>query len=144
MKRYFLDTNIFLRTLVKENEPSFKECCQLLKTVKLNKIKAVTANLVLAEVVWTLSSYYQFPKTKVIRAIKSIINLRGLKIIDGYNPLTTLEIFEDKNIKYIDALIASIEKVHSKEWIVVSYDKDFDKLEVLRTEPKEIIHLKTS
>lgn len=138
MKKYFLDTNIFLRALIKENKTSFKDCCQLLKMIKLNQIKAVTASLILAEIVWTLSSYYQFPKKKVVRAIKGIINLRGLKIVDNYSPLISLDLFSQKKVKYIDTLIVSIEEIQTKKWAVVSYDKDFDKLRVTRKEPREI------
>lgn len=138
MKKYFIDTNIFMRTLIKENKTSFENCYQLLRMVKLGKIKALTASLILAEIVWTLSSYYQFPKENVIQAIKGIISLRGLKIIDNYNPPFSLNLFSQKKVKYIGALIASIEEIQTKKWIVVSYDKDFDKLGVTRKEPEEI------
>lgn len=139
MKKYFLDTNIFLRTLIEEDATSFEDCFQVLILVKTNKIKAVTASLILAEVAWTLSSYYRFPKRKVVRALKSIINLRGLKIIDNYNSFISIELYSRKNVKYIDTLIASIKEIEAKKWVVISYDKDFDKLGLIRKEPKEII-----
>lgn len=144
MGKYFLDTNIFLRTLIREDEISFQECCRLLKAVKLNRIKAITANIVLAEIVWTLSSYYHFPKKEVVRAAKSIANLRGLKIIDDYDLSVALGIFESKNVRYIDCLIASIRKIQAKNWIIISYDQDFDKLNVLKKEPKEVLALLSS
>ncbi len=139
MKRYFIDTNIFLRALIQEDKASFEACCQVLQMIKSNQIKAITASIVLAEIVWTLSSYYQFPKKKVAQATKGVINLHGLKIIDNYNPTVSLELFGRKNVKYIDTLIASIQQIHSKKWIVVSYDRDFDKLGVFRKEPEEIV-----
>lgn len=136
--RYFVDTNIFLRTLIKENEKSFTECYRFLQAVKTNKIKAVTSTIILAEIVWTLSSYYIFPKEKITQAIRSIINLRGLKIIDKFNHLKAIELFEKKQVKYIDTLISSMEKISQRQWIVVSFDHDFDKLGITRKEPKEI------
>ena len=139
MKYYFVDTNIFLRTLIKDEQKSFDECCRFLKTVKLNKVKAASSSLVLAEVIWTLSSYYGFSKEKSIQAVKSILNLRGLKIVDRFQPRISLNLFSKRNVKYIDTLIASIKEILAKKWTVVSYDKDFDKLGVLRKEPGEVI-----
>lgn len=136
---YFIDANIFLRVAAKESQKSFVECYRLLETVRLNKIKAVTSSVVLAEIVWTLRSYYKFPKEKINQIMKAILNLRGLKIVDNYDSYWATTKFEKTNAKYIDCLIASIEKNRHKKWTIVSYDEDFDKLEVLRKEPKQIL-----
>ena len=136
--KYFIDTNIFLRILIKENKKAFSDCSAFLEKVKTNKIKAVTASLVLAEIAWTLSSYYKFPQKKVAQAVKSVVNLRNLKIIDGYDHLLALELFENSRVKFIDAYIASIQKIQLKKWTIVSYDKHFDKLGVKRIEPKKV------
>lgn len=135
---YFIDTCVFLRTLVKENEEIFKQCYLFLKAVKTNKIRAVTASIVLAEIVWTLNSFYQLPKPQVVEAVRSIVNLRGLKIVDKYNHLFSLDLYEKKKVKYIDAVIASIDEIQARKWIVVSYDTDFDKLGIIRKEPGQI------
>lgn len=136
--QYFIDTNIFLRTLIKEDEKSFNDCYLLLEAVKENRISGTTSNTVLAEIVWTLSSYYQFPKDKVCQALRGIINLRGLKLIEQYQPLVALSLYEAKTVKYIDAVIASIPKIQNKKMVVISFDKDFDKMDVLRKEPAEL------
>jgi len=38
-------------------------------------------------------------------------------------------------------MLASIPKVLSKEWVIVSYDKDFKKLPIISKEPGEVIKL---
>lgn len=144
--KYFLDTNIFLRTLIKEDERAFSECLNLLEAVKEGKVKAATAHIILAEIAWTLSSYYDFPKAKVTQALEGIINLGGLQIIDGYQARVSLELYKrsltsykKKQVKYIDTLIASIKGIQDKKLTIVSYDKEFDRLQVLRKEPHEVI-----
>lgn len=132
---YFIDTNIFLRTLIKEDETQFERCKKFLQQVKENKIEAYTNTLVLAEIVWTLSSYYQFKKDQVVGAVRSVLNLRGLKIIDSYNHLIALELYEKHQVKYIDAVIASDAGVSSKKAQIVTYDQDFTKLGVLSKTP---------
>jgi len=135
--KYFIDTNVFLRVLIKEDNKTFNDCYQFLKKIKSGKLTGLTASLVLAEVSWTLLSYYKFPQKKVIQAVRGIINLKNLKISDNYDHFLALKLWEAKKAKYIDTVIASIRQIQTKEWIIVSYDKDFDKLGVKRLEPKD-------
>ncbi|MCG2692402.1 PIN domain-containing protein [Microgenomates group bacterium] len=138
MKKYYIDTNIFLRALVVEEKNQSQQCINFLNKVKNNQVRAVTGNIVIAEAAWVLKSYYKFSKEKIVELIKSIINLRGLIIEDKLNIRKGLEIFANENIKYIDALIASIKPIQEKKWTVVSFDKDFDKIGVIRKEPGQI------
>lgn len=137
--KYFIDTNIFLRTLIKEDERTFNDCYRILEEVRLNKLKGVTSSLILAEIAWTLSSYYQFNREDIAKALKGVINLRGLKIIDGYQVLLALSFYQSKGVKFIDAMIASIEQLVTKKWTIVSYDQDFDKLDIIRREPDQVV-----
>jgi len=138
-KVYFLDTNIFLRVLIKEDLKTFQECLRLLQLVKDNQIEAITSSLVLAEIGWTLKSFYQVPRNKIITMLQAIINLRGLKIIDDYDPQLALKFLKQFNVKLIDAFIASIKPIAQKKWIIVSYDKDFQKFPILSQNPKQVI-----
>lgn len=136
---YLIDTNIFLRVLVKENEVSFGECKRVLELIKNGQLQAVVPSLVICEIVWTLSSLYKFPKQRVVEAVRSLMYLNGLKVIFDYDQLLALELFEIHNTKYIDCCLAAVPGVQSKEWTVLSYDLDFDKLKVGRQAPKEVI-----
>lgn len=136
---YFVDSNIFLRTLIKEDEKSFGSCYRFLELVQKKRIKAFTSSLILVEINWVLRSFYKFKKPNIVEAVKSILNLKGLKITDRLNPALALEIFQSSNVKFVDALIASNSEIFKKEMIVVSYDRDFDKIEIIRKEPSAII-----
>ena len=138
MKRYFVDTNVFIDIIMKRDEKRFRQCSRFFQKVKLNKIKAVTGNVVLAELIWTLKSFYGIGKEEIARRIKSIIKLRGIKLVDNYDPLRAIDLYQSKSIKYIDALIASIRPIQEKKWTVVSFDKDFDRIAVNRKEPGKI------
>jgi predicted nucleic-acid-binding protein len=133
MKKYVVDSNIFLRTLIKEDEKSFADCTHFLNLVKRNKLVAIVPGIVLSEIVWVLKSFYKFPKRDVIRALKSIRKLSGLKLVDSYNYDGALALYEGAKAKYVDCLIATV--VANKNYVVVSYDKDFDKLQIERQEP---------
>lgn len=138
MKRYFVDTNVFIDIVMKRDEKRFRQCSRFFQKVKLNKIKAATGNVVLAELIWTLKSFYGIGKEEIARRIKSIIKLRGIKLVDNYDSLRAIDLYQSKSIKYIDALIASIRPIQEKKWTVVSFDKDFDRIAVNRKEPGKI------
>lgn len=138
MPTYLLDTNIFLRILSGLDSDQKGECELLLRKVEKGNIKVVVPNLVLSEIVWTLTSYYRHSKQEIVNAVKSILNIANIKFVDGYDIFLGMTFFEKKSVKYIDSLIASIDEVQKKRWIVISYDKDFDKLGVKRLEPKDL------
>lgn len=136
---YFIDTNIFLRVLEFENKKIFEECAKVLELVRGSKIKAYTSTTVLAETVWVLTSTYHESKAKIAKGLSGIIKLNNLKIIDSFDLERTIELFSKYSVKFIDALIATNPKIQSKKCVILSYDKDFDKLGVIRKEPQEII-----
>lgn len=138
---YFVDTNIFLRVLNREDEKSFNECSELLRLVKENKIEIFTSNLVLSEIIFTLISFYKFKKTDATESLKSVINLTGLKITNRANIKIVLEFYENYNIKFIDAMIASNPLILQKKMKIISYDRDFDKIGVTRIEPAKLLSL---
>lgn len=136
--KYLIDTNIFLRILTKDNEKSFDECVKLVQAIKVGKIKALTTTMVVAEVVWTLESFYKFDKSDVVRVVRDLITINGLIIVDGYGVMRSLDLYDTNNIKFVDCLLASIPEIQKKEWAIISYDKDFDRLKIIRKEPGKI------
>ncbi len=138
-KHYFIDTNIFLRVFAGGDEEGYIECLKLLEAVKLGKISAATSSIVLAEIVWVLSSFYKLSKKDTIVALDSIHNLHGLAVIDAYDAALSLELYKSHNVKYIDCLLAAAILSDKKSWCMISYDKDFDKLGIERETPGKII-----
>jgi len=135
---YFVDTNIFLRALISStNRKVDKECLQFVKTVQEEGIKCTISNIIFAELAWTLKSFYNFTKPEIVMSLQSIENLR-FQITDKFQNSLALQIYENKNVKFVDALIASIPELYNKKWTIVSYDKDFDKIGIKRIEPSEL------
>ena len=135
---YFLDTNIFFRIIVKDDRRKAAACENLIKTISEGKIKAISSSLVLAELVWTSLRVYKISKPEIIKIIQGILAIKNLKIDDRPNPLLAVEYFEKHKVKFIDCLIASHPQIKERNIKVISYDKDFDKLGIIRLEPESI------
>lgn len=125
--------------MVKEDEKSFRECTELLASVKSGEMRAYTSTLVLAEINWVLSSLYKFPKSEVVLALSGILSLKNLTIDDKYDTLTATSLYERHSIKFIDALLSTHHLVFRKEVPMVSYDKDFSVLPVNWLCPEEVL-----
>ena len=129
----FLDANVILRYLTRDDPKKAENCYELFQKVKRGEIELTTCEAVIAEVVYVLSSHslYNLPRDEVCSLLLPIINLYGLKIPQKRLYIRALDIYASKNIDFEDALsFVHMEKRQIKE--IYSYDSDFDKLEELR------------
>ena len=137
--KYFLDANIFLRIIAKDDSDKLADCEGIIKKIIGGQIKAVISSLVLAEVVWTCMRGFGLTREETTEALNSILGIQNLIFTDKTRARMASELFSKYNVKFIDCLIASHPAVSSGKMIVVSYDRDFDKLHVKRKEPREIM-----
>lgn len=135
IKSSFIDTNIFLRFLTADDKEKYARCRQLFERAVNGKELLVTSELAIAEVVWTLLSFYKVPKQEVIEKVSIILNTPNLKVENQKTLTDALAIYSIKNINFIDAYNSAYMR-HKKLDKIYSYDTDFDKVELLkRAEP---------
>ncbi len=91
--------------------------------------------MVIAELVWTLLSYYKVPKAEVVEKVSVIIGSENIFIHDKNLLADALVLYAPKNIDFIDAHNAVFMKYRGFREIY-SYDEDFDIIEdIQRREP---------
>ena len=135
MKERFIDTNIFLRYLTRDDPSKYDNCREIFKKAIEGKIALVTSGMVIAELVWTLLSYYKIAKADIVEKVTIIVSTENLFIPDKNIIADALVLYSRKNIDYIDAYNAVFMKYHGLDEIY-SYDRDFDAIEgIKRTEP---------
>lgn len=136
--KYFLDSNIFLRPIIKDDPRQAEECKILFEKIKSGEIKALTSSLVLAEIAWVCKSVYGLGSGEIVKILKGILGFKYIKFVDDFDPFLAVEIFQNFNVKFIDCLTASNAWIYKREVAIISYDGDFDKLNVIRKEPAEV------
>jgi predicted nucleic-acid-binding protein len=135
MRKIFIDTNIFLRYLTADDPAKYVRCREIFKKAVDGKISLLTSDLVIAELVWTLQSFYKVPKNEVIEKITVIISTSNIFIPNKNLISEALVIYSRKNIDYIDAYNAVFMKYNAAHE-VLTYDSDFDMFEdIKRLEP---------
>lgn len=133
MEKKFVDTNIFLRYLTGDDPLKYDKCKEVLKKTVKGQIALATSSMVIAELVWTLLTYYKVSKADVIEKISIIISTDNLHIPDKDIIADALVLYSRKNIDYIDAYNAVFMKCHGLNGIY-SYDTDFDIVEGIKRE----------
>jgi predicted nucleic acid-binding protein len=131
METIFVDTNIFLRYLTKDDPSKYEKCKEMFKKAMKGEIAITTSGMVIAELVWTLLSYYKVPKAEVVEKVTVIVGTKNLSIPDKHVVADALVLYARKNIDFIDAYNAVFMRYHGLREIY-SYDQDFELMEGIR------------
>ena len=122
MKACFVDTNLFIRYLTNDDPDKANKVEDLLNQAAAGKIRLVTAEIVLAEVVWVLESYYSLKKDQISSMVKAILATPGLDVINGKLLEKAVDYYLYRNIDFIDAyIVALMEKLKISD--IYSFDK---------------------
>ena len=81
--RAFVDTNLFLRYLLNDIPQQADAVEEILREAAEGKVEPWTNPMVIAEIVWTLQSYYELPRDEIRDKVSIKEDLRE-------NPLITV------------------------------------------------------
>ena len=135
----YLDTNIIIRYLTRDDEPKAAACYQLLQRVSNGLEELTTTAATIAEATHVLSSQrgpYRLQPDEIAVRLHPIVSLRGLVMSDKRVCIRALDLYAQYPfLDFADALgVAHMEARGITE--ILSYDRDFDRLpEVARVEP---------
>ncbi len=126
MKQVILDTNIFLRLLVKTHHDQFCKSEEIFGQIQNKKLKGLVSILVINEIIWVLIRVYKLQKSEFLPEILQLLALKNLLVIEQKKADTVnlLESIQDRNIDFTDLYLVSI--AGKKE--ILTFDKDFEKL----------------
>ena len=117
-----IDTNIIIRFLVRDNEEHFVLSKEIFEQVQLGVVKVEILSEVLMEVLFVMTKVYKIPKNIVIEKLKSLLLLDGVVNDDKAICIDALNLMQNKNIDYVDALICT--KNVLQGYGKISFDKD--------------------
>ena len=126
----FLDTNVILRYLTRDDEAKAEACYRLFQRAKRGEEELLTCEAIVTEVVYVLSSSrapYRLSHEEIRARLLPILTLRGLKLPQKRVYLRALDLYASSPfLDFEDALaVAHMEQRGITE--IASYDKDFDR-----------------
>lgn len=119
---HFVDTNIFIRFLANDHPDKAERVLSLLERAVKGEVVLVTSLMVIAEIVWTLESFYGLSKAEIAPRIESILTTPNLRCPESETILQALDLYAAKNIDFIDAYHAFLLKKSGLPTIV-TYDR---------------------
>jgi len=133
----FIDANIFLRHLLNDDPVKSPACFALIQSIEHGQVTAWTSELVIAELVWVLSSrqLYNLPRKRIRSLLLPLILLPHLRVPRKRLYVRVFDLYVSRPIDFIDAYHAALLE-HRGETELFSYDRDFDRVPGLtRREP---------
>lgn len=126
MKTILVDTNIIIRFLLNDHPAFSLQAKDIILKAQQGSLKLYLDEVVIAEIVWTLSSFYRIKRFEISDKLEEIVSQNWV-----INPkkdliLQTLALFRSSNLDYIDCWLFVVGK--SLDIELATFDKALKKL----------------
>lgn len=123
---FWVDANVVLRFLTGDPPDMAEKALRLMKRAEKGEIGLRVSQLVLAEIVWVLSSFYKCTKSQVADTLTSFLGADGIYAENAALLIESLQEMAEKNVDFIDAYLAALARAHEES--ICTFDQDFAKL----------------
>jgi predicted nucleic-acid-binding protein len=123
----FVDTNVLIRHLTGD-PPDLAACATALLA---SSAEVLLADLIVAETVSVLESYYKVPRQQVTEAIRSLLAFEPVITVDPALLLRAIEVYEIDRLDFAEAyLVACAESTGVEE--IASFDQSIERVGTVR------------
>jgi predicted nucleic acid-binding protein len=130
----FVDTNVLIRHLTGDPPDLAARATAFLRDAD----ELLLADLIAAEVVYVLESYYEVPRAQVAQLMRAVVTFEPIKVIDRDLLLRSIELYEVDRLDFADAYLVACAEITGVTTIV-SFDGSIDRVSTIqRLEPPRI------
>ena len=123
----FLDTNVFLRFYLRDDEGKAERCKDLLHAVASGEEDAMTSTMIIAGIVWVLERTYRRSRREVADFVLSLLALPHLVLTERGVVEAAIASYAAQDIDFIDAYNAAL-MAEGGVSIIYTYDRHFAKM----------------
>jgi predicted nucleic acid-binding protein len=134
LETLWLDANVILRFLTGEPKELAERAGRLMARAERGEIGLFTPNLVVAEVVWVLRSFYRRSPAEIAEVLVALVSAEGIKVTDRATTVHALELARDLNVDFVDAVLA-LEAAAADATLCTLDASDFKRLPVRWIQP---------
>ncbi len=132
----FVDTNVFLRFFVRDVESFYQKAKELFEKAENGEVKLETSDLVVAEIVWVLESFYEFSKTEIKEVVDTILEARNIKVANHSRVKEAVDLYASGKMDFIDAYNIAYIKAKDLKTVATFDVKHFKNVEGVTLEWK--------
>lgn len=103
----WLDANVVLRYLLADPPDLFARAKQVMDMAEAGRIRLRLSTLTLAEIVWVLESFYQYPRSRVAEVVGAFANASGVLTDEAELVQQALTDYAERNVDFVDAYLAA-------------------------------------
>ena len=103
MRRVFVDTNVLLRFLTQDDLAKAEKARRLFASAVAGELVVETSLLVIAEIVWTLESFYGLTRAEVAEQVVTILTTPNFECPSKELLVEALLAYAERNVDFIDA-----------------------------------------
>lgn len=98
----FVDTNYFLRFLLADNHEQSEKVKDLFLSASESTNKLFTSSIVIFEIYWVLSSYYERDKVEIISTLEKILAMEFIEVDNRSILQQALTYFREYSVSFED------------------------------------------
>lgn len=134
MTDLWVDANVILRLLTGDPPHLAQRSLRLAEQAERGEVTLKISPIVIAEIVWVLSSFYRYPRAQIAEVLIPLVTAEGVVMEEAEQVIAALDRMVTANVDFIDAFIAEIAR--REGGAVVSFDRDFRRLDIPWVEPE--------
>ena len=130
----FIDTNVLIRHLTGDPPEMAARASAYLRDER----ELLLTDLVAAETVYVLESFYEAPREEVAAAVRSLVAFDSVVCVDPALLLRAVEVYETDRVDFAEAyLVACAESTGAGK--IASFDRSIDRVDTIeRIEPPPV------
>jgi predicted nucleic acid-binding protein len=121
--RALLDTNVLVRHLTGDPPSQARRATAFLR----GPHELVLADLIVAELIYVLESFYERPRSEVATAARALLALPSVTVVDRDLLLRALEHYDSSRLDFAEAYLAAAAELWGIDR-VVSFDRGLDRI----------------
>ena len=125
MINYLVDTNIYIRFILKDNRIQYNKACDYFQKAKERKIKLIFLPEIIIEIEYALRKIYQVPKEIIVKSLLNLLKTPYFEIAKREILIEAISYYHKKTIDIVDIILYLTAKKENIQ--ILSFDKDFRK-----------------
>ena len=123
----FLDTNVLVRYFTGDPPAQARAAAGFLARAD----ELLVPDLVVAEVVYVLESFYEVERERVAELVRAVIAFPAVVVVDAALLLRALEVYEVDRLDFADAYLVASAEI-SGVGAIASFDRSIDRVGTVR------------
>lgn len=126
MKKYIVDSNVFLRFLLKDNKKYYQTAQRYFQQAKQGKIELILIPQVILEIDYVLRGVYSLSRKESAEILAKLVKSPDLKVKNRNLLIEVVEKYRKMNVDLLDLYLYETARMEKVE--VFSFDQDFARI----------------